>query len=343
MKAINELVRKNILELKPYSSARDEFSLSADVYLDANENPYLSAYNRYPDPHQIKLKDMLAALKKVNQNQIFLGNGSDEAIDLIIRIFCEPGKDSILITEPTYGMYSVCAGVNDVSLDSITLTENFEINFESLLEAIQPSTKIIFLCSPNNPSGNLLNKEAIKSILNQFNGIVAIDEAYIDFAEDEGFLPLLNQFSNMVILQTFSKAWGLAGLRLGVAYSSKEIISLMNKVKYPYNVNVLTQKIALEYLEDTETKNKWVKEITKERERVKKEIAKIKGIQKIYPSDANFILVKMNEANKVYSTLLNQGIIVRNRSNIILCNNCLRITIGTSEENNKLLTALNNL
>jgi histidinol-phosphate aminotransferase len=343
MSAINKLVRKNIVELKPYSSARDEFSATADVYLDANENPYQSDYNRYPDPHQKKVKEKLALIKNVNPNQIFLGNGSDEAIDLLIRIFCEPANDSILITEPTYGMYSVCAGVNNVKVDSITLTENFELVAETLLAEFKPTTKLIFLCSPNNPSGNLLNKESITKILSQFKGIIVIDEAYIDFANDEGFLPVLNQFPNLVILQTFSKAWGLAGLRLGMAFASSEIITLMNKVKYPYNVNVVTQQLALDSLNTIQTKNSWVTEIIAERERVKKEIVKIKGVQKVYQSDANFILVKIVNANEVYSALLKNRIIVRNRSNIILCANCLRITIGTPDENNQLLNTLKNL
>jgi histidinol-phosphate aminotransferase len=343
MSAINKLVRKNIVELKPYSSARDEFSATADVYLDANENPYQSDYNRYPDPHQKKVKEKLALIKNVNPNQIFLGNGSDEAIDLLIRIFCEPANDSILITEPTYGMYSVCAGVNNVKVDSITLTENFELVAETLLAEFKPTTKLIFLCSPNNPSGNLLNKESITKILSQFKGIIVIDEAYIDFANDEGFLPVLNQFPNLVILQTFSKAWGLAGLRLGMAFASSEIITLMNKVKYPYNVNVVTQQLALDSLNTIQTKNSWVTEIIAERERVKKEIVKIKGVQKVYQSDANFILVKIVNANEVYSALLKNRIIVRNRSNIILCANCLRITIGTPDENNQLLNTLMNL
>lgn len=343
MSSINELVRKNILELKPYSSARDEFSATADVYLDANENPYQSEYNRYPDPHQKKVKEKLASIKNVNPNQIFLGNGSDEAIDLLIRIFCEPANDSILITEPTYGMYSVCAGINNVKVDSITLTENFELDAETLLDVCKPTTKLIFLCSPNNPTGNLLNKESITKILNQFKGIIVIDEAYIDFANDEGFLPVLNQFSNLVILQTFSKAWGLAGLRLGMAFASGEIISLMNKVKYPYNVNVLTQNIALNALDTNEIKENWVNEIIAERERIKNEILPIRGIQKVYSSDANFLLVKVAQANQVYNALLDRGIIVRDRSNVILCNDCLRITIGTPMENNQLLNALKNL
>jgi histidinol-phosphate aminotransferase len=343
MSAINKLVRKNILELKAYSSARDEFSGTADVYLDANENPYPSDFNRYPDPHQRKLKEKLAKIKNVNSNQIFLGNGSDEAIDLLIRIFCEPGNDSILITEPTYGMYAVCAGVNNVKVNTITLTENFELDADKVSVAIQPTTKIIFLCSPNNPSGNLLNKYAIEKILQQFNGIIVVDEAYIDFAKDEGFVSVLNQYSNLVILQTFSKAWGLAGLRLGMAFASSEIITLMNKVKYPYNVNVLTQKIALSALDNLENKESWITEIVAERERVKNEILPIKGVQKVYPSDANFLLVKIVQANQVYHALLDRGIIVRDRSNVILCNDCLRITIGTPEENNQLLNALRNL
>lgn len=343
MKTLNELVRKNILELKAYSSARDEFSGTADIYLDANENPYPSEFNRYPDPLQRKVKDKIAKLKNVQINQIFLGNGSDEAIDLLIRIFCEPGSDSILITEPTYGMYSVCAGINNVRIDSVTLNENFELDTDSLIQAIQPTTKIIFLCSPNNPSGNLLNKQAIKQVIRNFRGIIVIDEAYIDFAKDDGFIPLLNEYPNMVILQTFSKAWGLAGLRLGMAFASSEIIALMNKVKYPYNVNVITQQIALKALGSIEIKQKWVDEITTERERLILEIKNNTHVEYVYPSDANFILVKVKNANEVYKTLLDRSIIVRDRSNVILCKDCLRITVGTPNENNQLLNVLNSL
>jgi histidinol-phosphate aminotransferase len=341
MESIQHLVRGNIMSLQPYSSARDEFSGPAEIYLDANENPFPSNYNRYPDPLQRKLKEKLAILKKVNPNQIFLGNGSDEAIDLLIRVFCEPHRDSILVTEPTYGMYAVCAGVNSVKVESLTLTEEFQLDINALQRILSPNTKIIFLCSPNNPTGNLLNKETIKTITEQFSGIVVVDEAYIDFARDEGFIPLLNQYPNLVILQTFSKAWGLAGLRLGVGYASVEIIELLNKIKYPYNVNTLTQQVAWEALENIAIKEKWVNEILNERTRLSSALQTLPFVLKVYPSDANFLLVKMNHAKEVYSTLLAHGIIVRNRT--VHANGCLRITIGTPAENDQLLKSLKNL
>jgi histidinol-phosphate aminotransferase len=343
MKPLNELVRENILGLKAYSSARDEFSGIANVYLDANENPYPVKYNRYPDPLQQKLKEKIGSIKKINPEQIFLGNGSDEAIDLLIRIFCEPGIDSILITEPTYGMYSVCAEINNVKVQSVSLNENFELQSQLVLNALSASTKIIFLCSPNNPTGNLLNKEEIISILKTYDGIVVIDEAYIDFAKDEGWLPALHQYPNLVVLQTLSKAWGLAGLRLGIAFASKEIISLLNKIKYPYNVNLLTQQIAIKALENILVKKNWVTKIVQERDRIKNELEKKPSVKKVFPSDANFLLVKTINASNLYQLLLAKGIIVRDRSQVIQCNNCLRITIGTPQENNQLLNTLKSL
>jgi histidinol-phosphate aminotransferase len=343
MKPLNELVRENILGLKAYSSARNEFSGIANVYLDANENPYPVKYNRYPDPLQQKLKEKIGSIKKINPEQIFLGNGSDEAIDLLIRIFCEPGIDSILITEPTYGMYSVCAEINNVKVQSVSLNENFELQSQLVLNALSASTKIIFLCSPNNPTGNLLNKEEIISILKTYDGIVVIDEAYIDFAKDEGWLPALHQYPNLVVLQTLSKAWGLAGLRLGIAFASKEIISLLNKIKYPYNVNLLTQQIAIKALENILVKKNWVTKIVQERDRIKNELEKKPSVKKVFPSDANFLLVKTINASNLYQLLLAKGIIVRDRSQVIQCNNCLRITIGTPQENNQLLNTLKSL
>jgi histidinol-phosphate aminotransferase len=337
---VTTLVRKNILNMKPYSSARDEFKGSADVYLDANENPNPTAYNRYPDPLQLHVKEQIAKLKGVPAKQIFLGNGSDEAIDLLIRAFCEPTIDSILIAEPTYGMYSVCAEVNNVAIQKVLLTETFDINTKTILTEVNSNTKLIFLCSPNNPSGNLLNREDIETILNNFNGLLVIDEAYIDFAKSKSFTDDLKDYPNVVVLQTFSKAWGLAGLRLGMCYASQEIIDILNKIKYPYNINVQTQQLALEALGRKEEKNRWVDVIISERGKLAKELSALKIVDTVFPSDSNFLLVRVKDANYAYEALMGKGIIVRNRSSVKLCNNCIRITIGTSEENIKLIQAL---
>lgn len=344
---INSLVRKNIDKLKPYSSARDEFNApskkDALIYLDANENPFESNYNRYPDPHQQLLKKRISEIRGITSEQIFLGNGSDEAIDLLIRAFCEPGVDNVIIPQPTYGMYSVCAGINDVEVRLVSLTSEFEIDSKSLEQSWNDHSKILFLCSPNNPSGNLLNKEAIKSLLPKFPGLVVIDEAYIDFAKDKGFTPLLNEFSNLVILQTLSKAWGLAGIRLGMCFASLEVIAVLNKIKPPYNINSMTQSVALQHLKKQAQKNEWVKTIIAEREKLKKELVRLAIVEKIFPSDANFLLVKMNDAKKIYAQLICDGIILRDRSNVALCEQCLRITVGTTTENKQLLEALKRL
>lgn len=337
------LVRKNIRALKPYSTARDEFKGTAEVYLDANENPFPSAYNRYPDPLQKKLKERIGEIKNINPTQIFLGNGSDEAIDLIIRAFCEPGKDYILITEPTYGMYSVCAGVNDVKIKKVNLTVDFDLDLNALQANLDGSVKIIFLCSPNNPSGNLLSKEKISKLITSFNGIVVVDEAYIDFANAEGFLPSLSNYPNLVVLQTFSKAWGLAGLRLGMAFASEEIISVLNKIKYPYNINILTQNTALEEIASVKEKDKQVKEILEQRSFLIQQLQTIPNVLTVYPTDANFVLVKIKDAKKVYHQLIDRSIIVRDRSTVVLCDDCLRITVGTPEENGKLTETLKKL
>jgi histidinol-phosphate aminotransferase len=340
---ITNLIRKNIQQLKPYSSARDEFKGEAEVYLDANENPYPSAYNRYPDPLQLKLKEKLGLLKGLNPSQIFLGNGSDEAIDLLIRVFCEPYQDSILITDPTYGMYSVAGEVNGVVIKRASLTSDFELDTHSIFNPIDGTTKIIFLCSPNNPSGNLLNKNKVKEILKAFSGLVVIDEAYIDFARDKGFVDELPTYPNLVILQTFSKAWGLAGLRLGMCFASEEIIQVLNKIKYPYNVNSYTQQKALDALAAPEQINQWVNEILNERENLRENLNQLKVVKRIYPSDANFLLVQMDNAKVAYDKLLNANIIVRDRSGITRCENCLRITIGTPQENKRLIDTLKEL
>ena len=340
MSMITNLIRKNIRQLKPYSSARDEFKGEAEVYLDANENPYPSAYNRYPDPLQLKLKQKLGLLKGLNPSQIFLGNGSDEAIDILIRAFCEPYQDSILITDPTYGMYSVAGEVNGVIIKRARLTADFELDTHSVFNTIDETTKIIFLCSPNNPSGNLLNKNKVEEIVKTFSGLVVIDEAYIDFAKDKGFIEDLPTYPNLVILQTFSKAWGLAGLRLGMCFASEEIIQVLNKIKYPYNVNSYTQQKALEALAVPEQMKQWVNEILNERENLRKNLNQLKAVKRIYPSDANFLLVQMDNAKVAYNKLLNANIIVRDRSGVIRCENCLRITIGTPTENESLLEIL---
>ncbi|RAV98651.1 histidinol-phosphate transaminase [Pseudochryseolinea flava] len=340
---IKQLVRKNILTMKPYSSARDEFKGEAEVFLDANENPYNSAFNRYPDPLQWEVKTKLAKLKGIDPTQIFLGNGSDEAIDVLIRAFCEPNRDAILITEPTYGMYAVCADVNAVTIQKVLLTADYDLDLESLFKQVNDQTKIIFLCSPNNPTANLLTREKIKTVLAQFNGLVVIDEAYIDFTSSESFAAELSNYENLVILQTFSKAWGLAGLRLGMCFASPAIIGILNKVKYPYNINLATQAHALEALKDVQKKDAMVAEITSERDALIEALPSVKMVQKVYPSDANFILIKVDDANGTYQKLTDQKIIVRNRSSVALCLNCLRITVGTPEENKRLLQALKDL
>ncbi len=326
--------------MKPYSSARDEFKGDADIFLDANENPYPSPYNRYPDPLQWKVKEKLAPIKKVRPEQIFLGNGSDEAIDLVIRAFCEPGTDSILITDPTYGMYAVCADVNAVNVQRVTLTTDFDLDLDKIWKTIDPTTKVIFLCSPNNPTGNLLNNDKIKEVMQKFRGLVVIDEAYIDFTLSKSFAEELDEYPNLIVLQTFSKAWGLAGLRLGMAFASRDIINILNKIKYPYNVNIQTQDLALKTLAFQRQKEQWVTEIIEQRKKMETELSMLPITKKVYHSDSNFLLVQVNEAVKTYQFLMNRGIIVRDRSNVTLCNDCLRITIGTPAENVRLLKAL---
>jgi histidinol-phosphate aminotransferase len=337
---LNKLVRKNILALKPYSSARDEFKGEAEVYLDANENPYPSGYNRYPDPLQWKVKELLSKQKGVKAEQIFLGNGSDEAIDLLIRVFCEPNQDSVMITEPTYGMYRVCANINAVAIQNVLLTRDYQLDTEGILKTVDASTKIIFLCSPNNPTGNLLKVEDIFKVLDHFSGLVVVDEAYIDFAGDVSLIKKLNNYPNLVILQTFSKAWGLAGLRLGMCFASEAIINLLNKVKYPYNVNIKTQELAIEALLKVDAKDKAVSEILAERAQLEAALKQISFVNKVYPSDGNFVLVAMKDAPAIYQKLMQQGIIVRDRSTVVLCESSLRITIGTPSENKQLVNTL---
>ena len=342
MKELNELTRPNIRALKPYSSARDEYNgAEASVFLDANENPYNTPNNRYPDPMQRELKNMIAPVKKVKPENIFLGNGSDEAIDLVYRAFCRPGVDNVVAIDPTYGMYQVCAEVNDVEYRKVLLDENYQFSADKLLAATDDDTKLIFLCSPNNPTGNALDHEEIEKTLSAFQGLVIIDEAYSDFSDAPSFLPDLEKYPNLIVFQTFSKAWGCAAIRLGMAFASPEIISIFSKIKYPYNVNLLTQKEAIAMMHRHYEVDRWVKSLLEERARLINEFIQLPCCEKIYPTAANFFLAKVTDAKKIYAYLVSKGIIVRNRTNVSLCRDCLRITIGTRPENDTLLEALN--
>ncbi|MBN1819329.1 MAG: histidinol-phosphate transaminase [Prolixibacteraceae bacterium] len=340
---LDKLIRKNIQELKPYSSARDEYTGEALVYLDANENPFNSPYNRYPDPLQRKLKKKIASLKNVSEDIIFLGNGSDEPIDLLIRAFCEPGIDNIITTDPTYGMYEVSANVNNIEVRKVSLNDDFQLNPEEFISLSDKNTKLTFLCSPNNPTGNSLHRDSILKIIREFQGLVILDEAYIDFVVEKSFLPELEKHNNLVILQTFSKAWGMAGIRLGMAFASPEIIRILNKIKYPYNINILVQEKALELLEQEGDKQKWVEKILDEKKQLAEKISNFPFTVKVYPSDANFILVKMFDAKGIYDYLVENKIIVRDRSRVHLCENSLRITVGSKKENEILIDSLNDL
>lgn len=341
---LENLVRENIKAMKPYSSARHEFSGTASVFMDANENPYGSAlpdnFNRYPDPLQRQVKEKLSQMKGVPSQNIFLGNGSDEAIDLLIRIFCEPGRNNVLIFPPTYGMYEVCAHVNNVRVKEISLTPAFQLDMEAIEQSVDAGTKIIFICSPNNPTGNSIERNDIEIILNNFDGPVVLDEAYINYSSQRSFIPELTEYPNLIVMQTLSKAWGLAGLRLGMLFASPPVIDLLNKIKYPYNINTATQHLVLQALDKREWMNEHIATTEKERELLKENLSRLDFTLAVYPSDANFLLVKMQNANTIYNFLCSKGIIVRNRSNINLCEDCLRITIGTPEENQKLLTVL---
>jgi len=341
---LDSLVRENIKRMTPYSSARHEFSGAATIFLDANENSFGSPlpqnYNRYPDPLQLPLKEKISSIKGVPVQNIFLGNGSDEAIDLLFRIFCEPGKDNIIIFPPTYGMYEVCAEVNNIEVKKVPLTTSFQLDLDAIEASVNEHTKLIFVCSPNNPTGNSINRSDIEVLLNNFNGIVVIDEAYINYAKQKTFIPELTEYPNLVILQTLSKAWGLAGLRLGMAFAGQPLIDYMNKVKYPYNINSATQQLALEALGNISSVNNWTKTTVDQKEFLAAELLKLPITQTVYPSDANFILVRLTGAKKIYEYLSAKGIIVRDRSKIILCDDCLRITIGTPEENKQLIEAL---
>ena len=337
---IEQLVRPNIWNLTPYSSARDEFTGEANVYLDANENPYNTAFNRYPDPLQHAVKERIAVLKKLDSKRIFLGNGSDEPIDLVYRVFCEPATDNVVTIDPTYGMYQVAAAINNIEYRKVLLNERFDFSSDALLQATDHHTKLIFLCSPNNPTGNNLNRREMIKTVENFSGIVVVDEAYIDFSSQPSLLHELESYPNLMILQTFSKAWGSAGVRLGMAFAAPAIISVMNKVKYPYNINRLTQDYALRMLENVGNVEEWVYLLLQERTRLQNQLADLACVERIYPSDANFLLVKVSDANAIYTNLINYGVIVRNRSNVSLCNDCLRITVGTPSENDELIHAL---
>lgn len=341
MKSLQELVRENIWNLTPYSSARNEYSGHvAHAFLDANENPYNKPFNRYPDPLQTEVKKLVSKVKHVAQEKIFLGNGSDEAIDLPYRIFCRPGIDNVVAIEPTYGMYSVCAAINDIDYRPVLLDDNYQMHADSLLQACDENTKLIWLCSPNNPSGNNMKREEVVKVLENFDGIVIVDEAYSDFSNQRPFREDLDLYPNLIVLNTMSKAWGCAAIRLGMAFARKEIIDLFNKVKYPYNVNALTQKQALEALSDPFETAKWVKTLLLERQRMIQAFSELPICMKVYPTDANFFLAKMTDAQVIYQYLVEKGIIVRNRTKVSLCHNCLRVTIGTRSENNELLAAL---
>jgi histidinol-phosphate aminotransferase len=341
---INQIIRPNIKNLVPYSSARDEFKGDASVYLDANENAFGSpldkAYNRYPDPMQYQVKMRLSAIKGVPARNIFLGNGSDEAIDILFRAFCNPGVDNVILVPPTYGMYEVSANINDVETRKVSLTEEYQLNVEGISEAIDKNTKLIFICSPNNPTGNSINRDDIETLLANFNGIVVVDEAYINFSRQKTFIQELTEYANLVVMQTLSKAWGLAGLRIGMAFASEEIIEVMNKVKPPYNINEASQQLALQALQNTDLVNLWIKELLAERDKLVLKLKDMDFVLDIYPSDANFVLVKTTDANGIYNFLVQHGIIVRNRTKVELCEGSLRITVGTPQENQKLLETL---
>lgn len=342
--SIQNLIRPSIKALKPYSSARDEFKGSKErmIFLDANENPFENGVNRYPDSQQLNLKQVISELKGIPSEHILLGNGSDEVLDLIIRMFCEPKEDSIIILPPTYGMYEVLANVNAVKTIEVELSETFQPKVEQILNASTANSKILFLCSPNNPTGNSFRTIEVEKLLKEFEGIVVIDEAYIDFSKQEGWLKKLNDFPNLVITQTLSKAYGLAGIRLGICYASAEIIFTLNKIKPPYNINELTQQKAIEQLKANLVSSQ-IEELLNERKHLVEELESLVFVTNIFPSDANFILIKVDDANKRYNQLMEKGIIIRNRTNQPLCKDCLRITIGTPIENQKLIEVLKSL
>ncbi len=340
---IEKLLRNNLKNRLPYASARDEFTLPAEIFLDANENPFETGMNRYPDPHQIKLKEKIAQLRDVQKENVFAGNGSDEVLDLLFRAFCEPRVDNVIITPPTYGMYETLAEINDVQCRKASLNEDFSLNVDTVLQQVDDNTKLIFLCSPNNPTGNTLDKDEIERLFNEIAALIVIDEAYIDFSSKESWLKKLDQYPRLAVVQTLSKAWGLAGLRLGLGFASKEIILILDGIKPPYNVNTYSQQKAMESFENaTETARK-IAVIHSEKEKMRKALKQLPGVSRIFPSDTNFLLVEINNATKIYQELINKGIVLRNRSGMMYCKECLRITIGTPEENVRLLDELKKL
>ena len=347
MQDINLLIRENIKKLVPYSSARDDFSGAAHIFLDANENslgsPLSPSYNRYPDPHQYEIKERLAAIKGVPPQNIFIGNGSDECIDLLYRAFCNPGADNVIIHTPTYGMYEVSAHINDVEVRRAPLTENFELDLEAVERLIDANTKIIWICSPNNPTGNSFNRMDVETIINNFDGLVVIDEAYINFSRQQSLIRELTEYPNLVILQTLSKAWGLAGLRVGMAFASEAIIHVMNRIKPPYNIGQATQEIVLNALKETDSVNRMIIEIVGMRNELAEKLNRLSPVLHVYPSEANFLLVKIKNARLVYEHLLREGIVVRDRSSAPGCSDCLRITVGTREQNDKLVGILSQI
>ena len=337
---IKELLRDNVLRLAPYSCARDEFKGEASVYLDANESPYNNGTNRYPDPLQAEVKTLLAPIKKVRPSQIFLGNGSDEAIDLVYRIFCCPGIDNVVAPAPTYGMYQVCADINDIEYRAVPLADGYQLDMPAMKAAIDQNTKAIWLCSPNNPTGNVFAKEDLLWFLDNVNAMVVVDEAYIDFSDKGTMVEMLDKYPNLIVLQTFSKAWGQAAIRLGIALASEEVISYFNKVKYPYNVNILTQQHAIKVLNDVDRKERNVAEILAQRDILRDLLLSVPCVKEVYPSDANFLLCRVSDADAIYAYLQHKGIIVRNRNRVTLCANCLRITVGTPTENAEIYETL---
>ncbi len=343
MFVLENIIRSNIKSLKPYSSARDEFKGVADVYIDANENPFPNGKNRYPDPLQMKLRTRVASIKNVDPSNVFSGNGSDEVIDLLIRIFCNPGIDNIITLPPTYGMYGVSAATNDVAVKEVPLTAEFQPDVKAILRAADDHTKLLFICSPNNPTANCIDHDIIIELLRSFKGLVVVDEAYIDFCPEKSIVAALGEYENLFVMQTLSKAWGLAGVRIGLGLGHPTLINIFDKVKPPYNISVLNAEAALNALSNISLMHQQVAVLINQRKRLAEQLSVCPIVEKIYSSDANFILVKVASANLVYQKLINSGIVVRNRSNIVLCEGCLRITVGTPEENSKLLSALNKI
>lgn len=337
MKPLNQLIRPNILNLEPYTCARNEYTGEARAWLDANENSRIDGFNRYPDPLQIEVKTKLGAMRGVDVDRIFLGVGSDECIDITYRVFCRPGIDNVVAIEPTYGMYSVCAAINDVEYRNVRLRDDFSLDVEALFEAVDGNTKVIWICSPNNPTGNAFPMDVLREVASRFDGIVVVDEAYVDFSDAGSMVDVLDEYPNLIVMQTFSKAWASAALRLGIAFASREIISVFNNVKYPYNINILTQRQALSVLESADVIRKVVEELVAARDKLGERLSALECVRRVHPSDANFLLVEVTDAGALYEFLKSCGVIVRNRSRVALCGNCLRITVGTDEENDLLI------